>query len=136
MIRLLIFSLILLQSCKTTSKEPSLQNILTTHCYWDILDESVINLINSCYKFNGDGSCYYFYYNFYNKVRTDSVFRYSDDDVLVSNKWTIKGDSILIIRGISYKLITCSMESIILKHSDRNETLVLIKNCKTIHEKN
>ena len=135
MIRLLI-CLILLQSCTTTNKEPSLQNILTTNCYWDIVDESVINLINSCYKFNDDGSCYYFYYYFYNKARTDSVFRYNDDDVLVSNTWTIKGDSILNIRGISYKLISYSMESIILKHSNRNEALVLIKNCKTIHRKN
>jgi len=114
-------------------QESSLQDVLTEDCYWDILEKNSEHPINSCYKFNGDGRCNFFYYNFYDKKRTDSVFLYDDDDVVVPNTWELRNGSDLVIRGTEYRLLHYNSDSVFLK--GRNDTIVLVKNCKTYHPK-
>jgi hypothetical protein len=112
------------------SSPKSIRNILTVDCYWDILRIAEPHPINSCYKFNSGGDCNFYYYNFYNKQRTDSVFLYDDDDVVVPNKWNIKGDSILSIRNIDYFILNYNSDSVYL-HIKNRDTVILVKNCKT-----
>src|SRR4026209_2759627 len=110
-------------SCTNFKSKKDLQETITVDCYWDILDERVINLINSCYKFNKNGSCFFYYYNFYNKLRTDSVFHFDDDDVLVPNYWKITNDTLIDIRGLEYSVIKYSNDSIFLKNAINLDTL-------------
>ena len=132
-IRLFIFlSLITIIFYKCKQKN-SLHNVLTADCYWDILEKNSEHPINSCYKFNEDGRCNFFYYNFYNKKRTDSVFLYDDGDVIVPNTWELRSKSNLVIRGTEYHLLQYDTDSVFLKGG--NDTIVLIKNCKTYHPK-
>lgn len=122
-------------SCTNFTTKKELQQTITVDCYWDIIDDGVINLINSCYKFNKDGSCSFYYYNFYNKVRTDSVFHFDDGDVVVPNFWRIKNDTVIDIRGIKFSLIKYSEDSVFLKNLINRGTLILAKNCRTFHNK-
>lgn len=123
-------AMIFLISCNN-SKE--LERILTDNsCYWDILEKDSPAPINSCYMFASDGDCFYYYYNFYDKKRTDSVYRYEDDDNIIPYTWSIVGDSINI-RGINHKIDKFRSDSVFL--TSRVYKTILIKNCSTRHHK-
>lgn len=123
-------AMIFLISCNN-SKE--LERILTdNNCYWDILEKDSPDPINSCYKFTSNGDCFYYYYNFYDKKRTDSVYRYEDDDNIIPYTWSIVGDSIQI-REIKYKVDRFNSDSVFL--TSRVYKTILIKNCSTRHHK-
>lgn len=135
MIRLLLISGILgLFSCKN-SQNPNLSDLLKSECFWDLTEnKEVIGGLNSCYRFLPDGRCYYYYYNFYNRKRTDSVFRYDAGDVIVPDTWSVIGDTILMARSAQYRILSFGKEAVIVK-GYMNDTIVLRKNCRTILEK-
>lgn len=112
------------------NQKKDLQSILSVDCYWDILDKGSPHPINSCYKFRKTGRCNYYYYNFFDKKRTDSVYQYDDFDVIVPNKWVMLSDSIISIRGIEYLILKYNSDSVFLR-GVRKDSITLIKNCKT-----
>ena len=124
---LLCFLIVTFYKC---NQRDSIQNLLTSDCFWDIWEKNSNHPINSCYKFDDKGNCNFFYYNFYDKQKTDSVFLYDDGDVIVSNHWKLKNDSSILIRGLEYRITRYNVDSIFLKAS-RNDVIVLIRNCKT-----
>ena len=111
-----------------------LQRVLSINCYWDIIEKGSPHPLNSCYRFDITGKCNFFYYNFYNKKRTDSVFLYDDGDVIVPNTWALENDSSISIRGIAYTILQYNSDSVFLR-SLGNDTVILIKNCKTFNPK-
>lgn len=111
-IKLFIFLSLVVVAFYKCKQKNDLRNVLITGCYWDILEKNSEHPINSCYKFNEDGGCDFFYYNFYNKKRTDSVFLYDDGDIVVQNTWELRGKSNLVIRGIGYHLLQFDIDSI------------------------
>ena len=113
------------------SKKKDLSDILSFDCYWDIIDIGSLAPLNSCYKFDKLGGCKYYNYHFFDKKRTDSVYLFDDDDVIVPNKWKIVNDSI-IIRANKYHVISYNSDSIVLTATGKN-TMILKKNCKTLH---
>jgi len=115
------------------NQKEDLQNILSASCYWDILDKGSPHPINSCYKFRGTGDCGFYYYNFFNKKKTDSVFLFNDDDVVVPNKWKVINDS-LQIRANKYHVMRYNADSVFLTATGK-DTMVLIKNCATYNPK-
>lgn len=114
-------------------KKDDLRKILTADCYWDILDKGSTHPINSCYQFGKLGACNFYYYHFFNKRKTDSVYLFDDDDVLVPNKWKIASDSILI-RANRYHIISFNFDSVVLTATGR-DTMILLKNCKTFNSR-
>lgn len=127
---LITVALMFLLSCNNSK---GLERILTdNNCFWDILEKDSPDPINSCYEFSGNGDCFFYYYNFYAKKRTDSVYRYNDGDNKISNNWTIVGDSIQI-REIKYKVDRFNSDSVFL--TSRVNKTILIKNCSTRHHK-
>ena len=121
---------VLLSNCNSKKE---VRDILTVNCYWDILNKGSIHPVNSCFKFKKDGSCGFYYYNFFDKKRTDSVYLYDDGDVIVPNKWNVKNDSIQI-RGNKYYIISYDSDSLFLTTTIA-DTMVLIKNCATVNLK-
>ncbi len=116
-------------SCIACGSKQNLKKNLTGNCFWDIHDPMISGSVNSCYKFEANGDCYYLYYNFYNKKRTDSVSRYDNGDVVVPNKWYIDDDS-LKIRGLTYNIEKIADDSLFLL-GNNNQKLILVKNCAT-----
>ena len=107
-----------------------LENILESQCFWDITEEKqVFGGLNSCFRFLPQGECYFYYYIFYDKKRTDSVFIFDHGDVVNLNKWSILGDSVLIARGTQYNVLSYSNDSVVIEAW--RDTLILRKNCKT-----
>ena len=95
----LLFIVIIYGFFSCNDPKPTLSKLLASKCFWDITgDNRVIGGLNSCYQFLPNGKCYFYYYNFYNKKLTDSVFQYDDDDVVVPDLWSTIGDSILVAR--------------------------------------
>ncbi len=125
------FLILFVISCQT--KKPNLRSILASPCYWDISGAQHTNTVNSCYKFNENGTCYFFYYNFLNKKKTDSVYRYDDDDVIVSDTWSIERDSIVTARSIEYIVSEYNEDTIYTKPGP-NGVIALIRNCRTFRE--
>lgn len=123
--------IVVLSSC--CIKKEEIQSILVTNCYWDILDKASPHPINSCYKFNENGSCKFYYYHFYDRRRTDSVFLFDDGDNIIPDKWSLIKDSILI-RSNTYYVIKYSSDSVFLI-TPKLDTMVLIKNCTTFNPK-
>lgn len=111
------------------NNQNALENNLQTDCFWDILDIGSIHPINSCYKFNKDGTCNFYYYNYFEKRRTDSVYIFNDNDVVVPNYWKLLNDS-LIIQSNKYYVIRNNFDSIVMTATGF-DTVILIKNCKT-----
>jgi len=129
----LLFVVSNLISCK--GSHFILTEAIKTDCFWDITgDNQVLGGLNSSYRFFPDGKCYFYYYNFYNKKRTDSVYRFEDVDIIVPPTWSTVGDTLLIARGTVYKVLEFSPDSIIVTGYG-NDSLILRKNCKTILEK-
>lgn len=128
--RYLLFCLaaVMYISCNDQS---SLKKTLTTNCYWDISELNSVHPINSCYKFDVNGNCQFFYYNFYDKKRSDSVFVFDDDDVIIENSWLARKDS-LRIRGSEYIVLKYSQDSVMIRNLV-GDTTILIRNCKTRH---
>jgi hypothetical protein len=126
----LCFVVALLSYC---NEKKELRDILSGDCYWDILDKGSVHPINSCYKFKEDGTCSFYYYNFFDKKKTDSVYLYDDGDVIVPNKWNLIKDSIQI-RANKYYLIRYNPDSVFLTATG-TDTMVLIKNCATFNPK-
>jgi hypothetical protein len=122
------FTLILFSCHKPRST--MLENILESQCFWDITEEKkVFGGLNSCFRFLPQGECYFYYYIFYDKKRTDSVFIFDHGDVVNLNKWSILGDSVLIARGTQYNVLSYSNDSVVIEAW--HDTLILRKNCKT-----
>lgn len=126
----LCFVTIFLNYC---NQRKELRDILSVDCYWDILDKGSIHPINSCYKFSEDGRCNFYYYNFFDKKKTDSVYLYDDGDVVIPNKWNLIKDSV-VIRSNRYHIIRYDSDSVFLTATGV-DTMVLIKNCKTYDPK-
>mgnify|MGYP000943815096 CR=1 FL=1 len=133
--RFLIFVLIIFAgtTCKRY-KAKTLRDVLSSKCFWDRTEEDrVIGGLNSCYQFLPDGQCFFYMYNFYNRRKSDSVYRYFDDDVIVPNRWSVEGDTILIARNYRLKILNFD-ESSVSYIGYKNDTIVLRKNCKTFRE--
>ena len=129
----LIITMIIL-SCNSY-KQHTLRDTLASKCFWDIVkDKQVIGGLNSCFRFLPDGKCFFYYYNFYDKQKTDSVFRYDDDDVIVRDTWSTIGDTLLVARGMKYKVLEFSKESVVLQQRN-GDSVFLEKNCKTFLER-
>jgi hypothetical protein len=126
---------IFLLSCNPY-KSPELKEVLKGDCFWDRTGDKEVNSgRNSCYKFSSEGRCFFYYYNFYNHKRTDSVFLYDDGDVIVPDTWTTQGDTSLIIRGIQYNVLDVTMDSVLLVITKTKDTIILRKNCKAFLER-
>ena len=97
-------------------------------------ESGVLGGLNSCYKFLPDGQCYFYYYNFYDKKRTDSEYRFEDADIVVPTKWSTKGDTLLIVRGTHYRVLSFAQDSIIAQ-GYLKDTIVFRKNCQTVLER-
>ena len=123
--------MICLNHCRPVKED--IQDVLTV-CYWDILDTGVIGLINRCYKFDKSGECTFYYYNFYNHKRTDSVYQFDEGDVMAPDKWELKNDSIISIRTIDYTIIKYNSDTVWLKNVLNKAPKILVKNCKTLKE--
>ena len=115
------------------NQRKELRDFLSVNCYWDILDIGSVHPVNSCYKFNKDGRCNFYYYNFFDKKKTDSVYLYDDGDVVIPNTWNLIKDSI-VIRANKYHVIRYNADSLFLTATEA-DTMVLIKNCKTYNPK-
>lgn len=122
-------AIILLTTVSSCDRRRELGSILKAECFWDILHVGVIHPINTCYKFDNYGVCNFFYYNFYNKKRTDSVYMSDDDDVVVPHRWSLDNDSI-VIRANKYYIIRYNTDSIFLTATG-SDTMILIKNCNS-----
>jgi hypothetical protein len=126
MIRILLLNLILFSSCKN-SKQLSLVNVLKSECFWDRTgDNQVIGGLNSCYRFLPNGKCYFYYYNFYNKRITDSVYKYDDGDNILPDTWSVVGDTLLIATGAHYRVLNFCKDSVVV--GLRYDTITFIKN--------
>src|SRR5262245_19539090 len=121
---LLTVTIFFLVSCKNS--HVSLSKILKGDCFWDRTgDKEVIGGLNSCYRFLPDGRCFFYYYHFHHyrkndsvyHQRTDTVFRYDDDDVVIQHIWSVVGDSILIAQEVSYRVLNFSYDSIKIMNS-------------------
>lgn len=113
----------------------TLSDVLKSTCFWDKAGESgIIGGLNSCYKFLPDGQCFFYYYTFYDKKRTDSVYRFEDIDIIVPTKWSTAGDTLLIARGTHYKVLSFGRDSVIVK-GYLKDTMVFRKNCQTFLER-
>lgn len=122
-------AIILFYNCNQKKK---LSSFLPT-CYWDIWDKGSPHPINSCYKFSKTGDCDFYYYHFFDKKKTDSVFLFDEDDVVVPHKWAILKDSIQI-RANKYHVIKYNSDSVFLTAIGK-DTMILIKNCRTYNPK-
>lgn len=129
----IVFCFIVSLLCNCDEKK-GVRDILTTNCFWDVLNKGAIHPINSCFMFKDDGSCMFYYYNFFDRKRTDSVYKFDDGDVIVPNKWNVMNDSIQI-RANKYHLIKYESDSVFLTATGV-DTMVLIKNCSTINPRN
>lgn len=118
-------------SCKSP-RPKTLSEILAGGCFWDITGEKqVIGGLNSCYRFLPDKSCFFYYYRFYNKRITDTVYRYYDGDNIVPDKWYAKGDTLLVARNTHYKVLTFDTVSVTVE-GYKKDTMVFRKNCNTL----
>jgi hypothetical protein len=127
---LLLFGTLLAFSCNDP-KNLTLADVLRSDCFWDRTGESgVIGGLNSCYRFLPDGQCFYYYYNFYNKKRADSVYKYGETDVVVPSTWSTKGDTVLNARGVLLKVLSFTKNSVTIE-GYLMDTIVLKKNCET-----
>jgi hypothetical protein len=124
---------ILLAVAINACHKQKLQDVLAANCYWDILEQGADHPINSCYRFYKDGKCQFFYYNFFNKKKTDTVFWYDDGDVVVPDLWKDNGGS-LSIRGADYSIVNFNPDTISLLNKN-GQALQLIKNCATVSAK-
>ncbi len=125
--------LILLLSCQV-QKSPSLKSILADQCFWDIVDDNQVRVgVNSGYRFLSNGNCFFYYYKFSRRKRTDSVYRYETTDVLFPNIWTSTDDTLLNIRGFEFRIISLTADSISVINKRSGDKLLLHKNCKTIY---
>ncbi|SHF42350.1 hypothetical protein SAMN02745131_02602 [Flavisolibacter ginsengisoli DSM 18119] len=128
----IVFFTFCLLSCNS-SQSLHLDDVLKSDCFWDITgDKEVIGELNSCYKFLPNGQCFFYYYNFRNHKRTDSVYRYDDFDVIVPDAWSAKGDTLVIARGTYFKVVAFSKDSVLVETPV--DTMVFRKNCHTIKE--
>jgi len=125
LIAIVVTSMNIFSSC---NQKKELASILVNNCYWDIYEVRSSHPMNSCYRFDQNGNCNFYYYNFLDKKRTNTVFSYNDDDIAISNKWKMQGDSIEI-RSINYYISKYSKDSVFL--TGRRDTMILIKNCLT-----
>ena len=132
---LFLTSILLLSSCRNHNSKSSLKKVLSSHCYWDILDRRYSDVANTCYQFKENGVCLYFNYNFFARKRTDSVYLYDDDDDIRPNTWLIEGDSVFIARNTRCPVIKYTTDSIYVKWPQNPDTMILIKNCRTVREK-
>jgi len=132
--RLLVFLIFFVASCETSEKKRSIRDTLTDNCYWDVIDKQVYYMTNACYRFMKDGKCDFFYYNFRDKKRINTVFRFDFDDVIVSKTWLLQNDNTLNIQGINYNITCYNQDTIVLKNilSTIKADLVLVKNCTTV----
>lgn len=125
----IVFTICCLISC---TEHLTLKEAIKSSCFWDITeDDKVIGGLNSCYQFLPDGRCYFYYYDFNNKKKTDSVFRFEDTDIIVSEKWFTIGDTTLVAREAQYKVLGFSKDTIQVIGYE-NDTLTFQKNCKPI----
>jgi hypothetical protein len=62
------------------------------------------------------------------------VYRFEDADVVVPTTWATKGDTLLIARGIHYKVISFTTDSVVVEGYSK-DTMIFRKNCHTILEK-
>jgi len=130
MLALVLFFITTTICCKRY-KEKTLIETLESDCFWDnVNDKEAISGLNSCFRFLPNGKCYFYYYHFYNRVRTDSVNRYSHDDGINEDTWSTIGDSILFVQGIKYRLVYFSEDSVVIQHK-RGDSVFLRKNCQT-----
>jgi hypothetical protein len=121
----------MITSCEK-SKDPDLAEVLKGECFWDMTEkENVIGGLNSCYRFLSNGKCYFYYYNFYDKKRTNTVYKFDDDDVSVPETWSTEGDTVIIARGANYKVISFSDSQIVVE-GYLKDTMSFIKNCETV----
>ena len=113
----------------------SLTEALTSDCFWDRTNErGVIGGLNSCYRFLSNGQCFFYYYNFYNRKITNSVYRFEDKDVVFPMTWSAKGDTLLIAQGTPYKVLSFDKDYVIVEGSLK-DTKTLQNNCQTILQK-
>lgn len=104
-----------------------LNNVITTpNCYWDIHDKNtaIEGRISMCYRFNKDGSCLYLF----TPNKKGEREEYYDDDVIVSKRWQIKGDTIYI-REIERYIVNYSKDTLLLENPTTKERDTLIRNC-------
>ncbi len=135
MIRPLLVSITMILISCMDSKSLHVADALKSNCFWDVTDEcDVIGGINSCYKFLPNGQCFFYYYNFYNKKRTDSVYRFEDIDIIVSPNWSVKGDTLLIARGTHYKVLSFNKDFVTVEGFQKN-IMIFRRNCQTILER-
>jgi hypothetical protein len=134
--RILFFVSILLFGLTSCNKgsEKSLAEVLQGDCLWDFYDKRYTNVANACFEFSANGDCFFYYYNFYNKQRTDSVYKFDHDDVVVPEKWQTVANDTLAIQGATYRVVRFTGDSVYLKVQG-NDTVILSKNCKTFKEK-
>jgi hypothetical protein len=131
---LLLTEILILFSCRNDHQNLSLTNILKGDCCWDRTEEDgVIGGLNSCYRFLPEGQCYFYYYKFYNRQITDSVYRYDDGDVVVPDTWSVQGDTLLIARGSPYRVLDFSKEAVTVENN--HDTIILRENCHTLFKK-
>ncbi len=111
-------------------KKSNLEKNLT-NCFWDMLNKKQTNAPNSGYKFKKNGECSRFYYVFKDGKRADTVVLFNDDHVIVPHIWYVEGDTILNIRSFDLRIIRYNDDSIYLQRANK-DTIILIKNCKTV----
>ena len=126
---LLLLGALLIIRC-SNDRQPDLRQMLSSGHFWDCTQvDNVKGGLNSGYRFLSSGECYYYYYKFWQGQRTDSVYRYDDDDVIVPDKWWLEGDSILIIRGIRHRILEYTSDHVAIIYNP-NDTVVLRDNPK------
>ncbi|MDI9364515.1 MAG: hypothetical protein QM541_06170 [Flavobacterium sp.] len=111
--------------CKVDNHSKIVLNI-TSSCHWDMHDSLSASLGRAAYsyKFNSNGHCTYL---FYDKKRKRN--KYDDDDVVTNGKWEIKGDSVIVIRGVIRDILRYSEDTLLLQNFINKKMDTLVKNC-------
>ncbi len=109
-----------------------LTDVFNSDCFWDETEQNGVNGgLNSCYRFLPNGKCFEYSYYFYDKKITDSVYHTDNDDLILPDKWSAIGDTLLIARGTHFKVLEYTQHSVTVL-GYMNDTMVFRKNCNTV----
>jgi len=88
--------------------------------------------IHDGHRFKKKQVCERFYYRFKDQKRTDTVIWYDEEDIIVPKTWEMIGDTILKVQGLTMRILRFNSDSVKLRFAAENDTVFLIRNCKTV----
>ena len=117
-------------SCQNT-KESYVRKILSGVCFWDVLESDFkMDKVKFAYRLLPEGVCYKYRYNYIDNEKQISVSPIDQERGEVDIKWQVKGDSVLTMGNIDYRVLIIDKEYLLLETS-ASRNFILQKNCNT-----